>query len=111
MRMMVRVLLRSSTSQLTAQYANSSPPPSSIPMVVLMASPEPLHGPCPSTLIGSLAPGKNLNDLVIQEPVEVHDEPFHSHGTTRAVRENQLDIRDSVKTRLLVFCNSCIADR
>lgn len=40
--------------------------PSSIPMLVLMASPEPLHGPRPSTLIGSLDPGKSLNDLVIK---------------------------------------------
>lgn len=64
-----------------------TPPLHPTPMVVLMASPEPLHGPRPSTLIGSLAPVKNLNDLVIQEPVEVHDEPFHSHGTTRAVRK------------------------
>ncbi len=57
--MMVSVLLQSSTSQLTAQYAKLLP--STLPIVVMMASPEPLHGPRPSTLIGSLAPGKNLN--------------------------------------------------
>ncbi|KAL1279797.1 hypothetical protein QQF64_014397 [Cirrhinus molitorella] len=75
-------------------------PPSSVPMVVLMAFPEPLHGPLPSTLIGSLAPGKNPNDLVIKEPVEVHDEPFHTHSTTQAARGNRLD---SVETLSLVF--------
>lgn len=74
-----------------------------IPLLVLMGSPEPLHEPRPSALIGSIASRKSLNDFVVKEPME-NQVIFISNA--QAVHE------DWIRSPSLCLCSlcSCIAD-